>query len=81
MQSRDREQPLCENCGENLTVKHVIAECPSYNVKRHRHFPATVSMNDSDAIFQEMVAESPQRDFDIDSLIRYLKDIKIYDLI
>ena len=81
MQGGNREPPICENCGENLSVKHVLAECPSYNVKRHRHFPATVPMIDTDAIFTEMVAETPQHHFKIDPLIRYLKDIKIYDQI
>ena len=50
-------------------------------MKRHRHFPATVPMTDTDAIFTEMVAETPQHHFKIDPLIRYLKDIKIYDQI
>ena len=81
MQGGNREPPICENCGENLSVKHLLAECPSYNVKRHRHFPVTVPMTDTVAIFIEMVAEIPQHHFKIDPLIRYLKDIKIYNII
>ena len=33
------DPPLCEICGVQLTVEHMVAECPQYEQQRRQHFP------------------------------------------
>lgn len=35
---RDEESPLCEKCGQPLTVQHILITCPFYEPKRRRYF-------------------------------------------
>ena len=33
-------QPFCDDCLVQLTVKHILVECPSLRELRHRHLSA-----------------------------------------
>ena len=39
----NRQQPYCSDCIVPLTVKHVLAECPSHSDIREQMFPETVN--------------------------------------
>ena len=72
--------PYCDDCLIPLTVKHVMAECPSYNEHRRRLFPRTVGMNADDAL-QEILSEKPNVEFHSREVIQYLAQCNLLDRI
>ena len=71
-----RPPPYCEDCIVPLTVKHILAECPSYQDQRNRLFPHTRNINDSTMILKQIIGEnnfSPN----INALMQYLQQLNI----
>ena len=81
MQGRRRDDPdLCEDCIVPLTVLHVLVECPSYIEQRRRYLPAEVrSESNPNEALKIILAEDENNNFNIRSLINYLKSTQIYD--
>ena len=67
-----RPQPYCPDCLVPLTVKHFIAECPSYRDLLHQHFPSTVNVIDCTERLRIALADN---NFTIAPLINYLTTI------
>lgn len=76
-----RHPPYCEDCLVPITVKHVLAECPSNTILRLRWFPNTNNIMDIDEIMQIMLGETQNGPFNIAPLVSYLRDINMYTLI
>ena len=72
--------PYCEDCIVPLTVKHVLAECPSYLTERLQFFPEVENL-DPDATLTLMLAEQPNSPYNFENTKRYLREIEIYDRI
>lgn len=64
--------PYCEDCILPLTVKHIIAECPSYDEGRRHFFPATTNMTYNERM-TEILAEKNNTPFNADSVIMFLQ--------
>ncbi|KAJ8962363.1 hypothetical protein NQ318_018347 [Aromia moschata] len=60
---------LCEHCNCQLSVKHFLSECPQYNVARQRH-------NITGDTKEDLNPSS-----NLNNIINYLKDIKLYSYI
>lgn len=59
--------PYCEDCLVPLTVKHVLAECPTHNHVRRFCYPSSSTMDVND-IMNLMLAEPKDEPFDIGAL-------------
>ena len=68
--------PYCEDCLVPLSVKHILAECPTWTDVRRRNFPGTVLLNTDDTLW-EMIAEFPLTPYRIEPLLYYLRDVPI----
>ena len=71
-------QPYCDDCIVPLTVKHVLAECPSFGDTRQRIFPET-QIADSNEAMKLMIAETPGTPYNIDKIMSYLRDTGLYN--
>ena len=70
----------CDDCLVPLTVLHVLAECPTWQDIRFRYFPQSRQL-DSTHTLKEMLAEQTDVAFDIEPLIKYLRECTIIDKI
>lgn len=77
-----RPPPDCPHCGENLqlTVFHVLAECPFLSHARLRYFPSTRNMNVAD-ITGEILSEKPNTVFQIQPVIDFLIEVDLYNYV
>ena len=73
-----RDQPLCSDCIVPLTLKHVLAECPSLLDFRRQCYP-DINVRDYDQIMLRMLAENDNERFSIDKLLTYLRLCNILD--
>ena len=71
------EQPYCEDCLVLLTVKHVLAECPSHSDTRELRYPGTREMSVEEAL-RGILAEKSDGRFDYEGLMNYLLTLGIY---
>ena len=67
-----QHQPYCEDCLVPLTVKHVLAECPSLAAGRRRFFPSSIGLS-PDETLSVMLAEKQNVPFTIVPLINFLE--------
>ena len=68
--------PYCEDCLVPLSVKHILAECPTWTDVRRGHFQGTVLLNTEDTPL-EMIAEFQLTPYRIEPLLYYLRDVSI----
>jgi kelch-like protein 2/3 len=73
--------PYCDDCLVPLTVKHMLAECPSYRAERIRWFPRVALLRDADDILIEILAENNATNFHTPSVIGYLTQLGVLDKI
>ena len=73
---RGELQPRCPNCGDELSVKHVLVECDHYAHIRNRTYPQTVNMTRDDAL-RCMLAEKNGK-YDLGSLVTFLTETGLY---
>ena len=62
-----RPPPFCQDCLVPLTVKHVLAECSSYQQQRWRYLSILPNRRDADYLMKEVLEDS--RGFIIDLII------------
>ena len=74
-----REQPYCDDCLVPLTVRHLIAECPSLQHIRWNHYPLTSQMNESETM-KHILADNGMK-YDTHTLGNFLNDIDIINKI
>ena len=67
-----QHQPYCDDCIVPLTVRHVLAECPSLAAGRRRLFPSSVGLSPDETLC-EMLAENKNVPFTIVPLIKFLE--------
>ena len=70
--------PYCEDCIVPLTVKHLLAECPSNSETRIRYYPTCANL-DTDATLALVLREKPDESYDLHRLLSYLRDIGVMD--
>ena len=63
----DRQVPLCNVCRVNLSVKHILIECPGFNHERR-----TTVLHD------RALSDVLDDDCDVESLMSFLKKIDLY---
>ena len=68
--------PFCEDCLVQLSVKHLLVECPSISEKRERYF---TSCKDSDGRF--LLSKILGEDCNVYNLFKFVKEIEILDKI
>ena len=73
-------QPYCLDCLVPLTIKHIIAECPSFIETRSRIYPLTQDMT-SEMTMRHMLADERESNFCLENLMSYLRDIGFYNMI
>ena len=61
--------PMCEQCNTQLTIKHILSECPKYLNQRNILFHAQS--------FKEILSENEK--FSTEKIFRFLKFYKMYD--
>ena len=71
-----RPAPYCEDCIVPLTIKHILAECPSYHQERRRFFNIDPAMQDFDIILGYILGD--RTDFNIDSIMQFLISVNLY---
>ena len=76
----NRPPQYCEDCIVPLTVKHLLAECPSHSDIRMRLYPQAED-EDGDGIMKIMLAEKPDGDFDCGPLLTYLQQTQLMNKI
>ena len=72
-----RPPPFCDDCIVPLTVRHILAECPTYNGMRRAHFPNIDG--DYDEAMRVILAEGDQCNFDATYLIAVLTACDVLD--
>ena len=72
----NRPPQYCEDCIVSLSVKHLLAECPSLEDIRLRLYPRTEN-GDPVNIMKTMLAERPDGSFDCDLLMTYLRQTEL----
>ena len=73
----NREQPYCDDCIVPLSMKHIIAECPSHSDIRRRIYPeATQEPNET---MKLILTESQDQPYDFHRLLEYIRQIGILD--
>lgn len=65
--------PYCVDCLVPLTVKHIIAECPSFLAERRARFPG-LQNRDPTQILRDILAESPDKRYDHRPLRQFLQN-------
>ena len=70
-------QPYCQDCLVPLTIKHTLAECPSFCEERRRNYPGCSGYS-ADEMLREMLAEKDNSIFDTGKLVKYLKETDTY---
>ena len=65
-----RPAPFCDDCIVPLTVRHILAECPTYNDMRRTHFSNIDGYYDE--AMRVILAEGDQCNFDAAKLIAFL---------
>ena len=73
----NREQPYCEDCIVPLTVKHVVAECPSFSDIRRRIYPTT--SEDHIATMRTILTENPHQQYEANKLLQFIREAGIHD--
>ena len=76
----NRPPPYCTDCLVPLTVRHFLAECPSFADVRYRIFPQTIG-RDVDQTLQLMLSENHGEIYDPRWLIQYLRETGMIDSI
>ena len=61
--------PLCEQCNVQLSIKHIIKECPEYSDQRRYLF--------GNLTFNEILSENEH--FSADKIFRFLKFYNLFD--
>ena len=71
-------QPYCGDCIVPLTVKHVLAECPTYSDTRRRLYPETEHQTTDQAI-RTILSEQNNQNFNTNQLMTFIREIGLYD--
>ena len=64
------DPPICQACGVDLTVKHIITECRKYDDMRKKY---DISQQIGEALGPDTQS--------IHNIIQYIKEIQLYNLI
>ena len=72
-----QHQPYCEDCIVYLTVKHLLAECPSHSDLRLQLYPESQNLSPEDTM-RLMLAERQEEYFNPDRILRYLRELGAY---
>ena len=70
------QQPYCEDCIVPLTVKHLMAECPSFGDIRLRVYPQSHDL-DPTQLMKLMLFGLPNDQFSLASLLEYLRETRL----
>ena len=70
-----RPAPFCDDCIVPLTVRHILAERPTYNDMRRAHFPKI----DGNYDVRVILAEGDQCNFDAAKLRAFLNECSVLD--
>jgi len=73
-----RPPPFCDDCLVPLTIEHVIAECPSYDMMRRRYFPNLQHLNATERL-RGMIAEEDNVQFNNQKIFIYLESTNLID--
>lgn len=71
-----RHQPYCGDCLVPLTVRHFLAECPTFADERRLLFPRARNLN-TEQTMRMMLSETETSTPDITTLMEYLRSINI----
>ena len=61
--------PVCDTCDEQITIKHIFNDCPKYNNARKQHL----------GTIKNIQVLNPSTNFPVPKIIKFLKEIKLYD--
>ena len=71
-------QPYCSDCIVPLTVKHLIAECPTFSDIRNRIYPQAENQPTNQTI-RIILSEPNNQNFNSDKLMKFVQEIGLYD--
>ena len=71
-------QPYCSDCIVPLTVKHLIAECPTFSDIRNRIYPQAENQPTNQTI-RIILSEPNNQNFNSDKLMKFIQEIGLYD--
>ena len=63
----ERQVPRCSTCQVDLTVKHILVQCPNFDRERRANFLSNMSL-------EEILNENAP----VEHIIKFLKDVNIY---
>ena len=72
-ENQPTSKPKCPTCNTEISVEHILLKCKKYHQHRQHYFP---SLNNHSKL-TEMLTESEK--FDSTILMKFLKEINIYD--
>ena len=64
---RERQVPLCSTCHVELNVKHILVQCPYYDVKRRDNLLSNMTL-------VEILDENAP----VERIVKFLKDVHIF---
>ena len=65
----ERQAPHCSTCHVDLTIQHILVQCPNIELKRSLSFLSGKSL-------MEILGE----DAPVEQILKFLKEINIYEL-
>ena len=63
----ERRVPLCSTCRVELTIKHVLVQCPFYELKRRDNILSNMTL-------LEILGENAP----VERIVKFLKDVNIF---
>lgn len=72
--------PECPLCHEQITVRHLLADCPLYIAQRLMCYPSSVNMNSNETL-QLMLSQQPRTIFNTDKLFEFIQSCGIIDIV
>ena len=69
------QPPMCPNCDEQLTVRHVLVECHHNSCIRTRIYPQTVGLNGQDTLKHILGEEGGT--FDVAALMTFIAAVNL----
>ena len=63
----ERQVPLCSSCRVELTIKHVLVQCPFYELQRRDNLISNLTL-------LEILGENAP----VERIVKFLKDVNIF---
>ena len=69
--------PMCLRCDVQLSVMHILVECPHLGAQRNRAFPFLNQSDPTNCSLRNILAQN-SKNFSAENVFKFLKDLNIF---